>query len=285
MHKSIKAKTNTVQCEKMVYTLEPADEYPDMLVLKTDKPRETWDPDVFPCVDVKKIEECERGFQMVKQGMNQMFDSDVFTTFTFNVNECGAAMGENEPYLLCLVLLKHYRCISLDSKVVFSWAKQTCVSTHSWHEASDDSIINFEIANEKTNMLYDLEMYEYTVFIDKHVSNGISVQKMEDDAKKRFHGPHSCKNVNRHYMVMRMDVVDFGSMFARLEVFGRERKGQDTLGRVLAVLMGTHWRLGVGSESKKCLLFDLDFHVVGNIAKSALSPVMREAVEAGVVRF
>lgn len=259
----------------MVYTFKAVEWYPNMLMVETDKPHCTWD--VTECPDLY-IGECEAGLRAVEHGAKKMLGDDNFGSFHFDTFECGIAMGENEWMLLGLVLLKQNGCISLESKAVFSWGRQ-----HNPNDIGeggsglvDDCIIFLKIANEETNMYYQLEEGDGSGSIDKKTGERITVQDMErrgNDWARKSPGEISCTTV-------RMDVVDFGSMFARCEVLRKERKGRDTLGRVLAVLMGTHRRLG--GES---VIGGLDIGVVGMIVFNVLPVALREAVEAGVVRF
>ena len=81
---------------------------------------------------------------------------------------------------------------------------------------------------------------------------------------------------------MRMDLTDLGSMIALHHVLPKQKEdtGVDVLGQVSAVLMGTHARLGRASP-----LYSLDEGIMRMIVGGVLSLAMREAVQAGVVRF
>ena len=248
------------------------------------KPENTWDKSKFP--DMPRVRECAAGLAMVKEGVKQLIKSDSIerigkNLFTFDVNECGCAMEPGEWFLLCLSLMKRNGRVSTDGKDRF------CIT----RTKADRSIRTVSVTQEGAVPIFSktytiltcapiMALCENFNVLEQAAELGLTVpEPLHDDSPTEF----KVINYTDHPEVIgheyNMNIVDFGSMFARREVLPFEER-RETPGRAQAVLMATHSRLG-----KKSPLSSLPADIITMIAKSVLSPVMREAVEAGVVRF
>jgi hypothetical protein len=247
--------------------------------MTSDKPRSVLDvtPDLTP--------ECSKGMEMVKRGVKMLVKSETFESvpihdFTFNAIECGCAMHSGEWELLMLALLKRNGYISLDSKAVFTIARLKLRIGEN-PEIIEDGICRVVIAQEGEKFYYALHNLFLVLHVIRAILPGgpkISLEGIEDITKDSHDGGTGVKHTQISHFTARMDVVDFGSMIAGRDVLSRQ--GDDTVEKVKATLMGTHSRLGEGSP-----LYGLDTGIMQMIVGNILSPVMREAVEAGVVRL
>ena len=266
----------------MVYTLEIMEddinnEPYNSLWVNSDKHPSTWSIEMFPHLEYK---ECEDGLSMVKRGVKQFMESDNLVHLMFQHDECGCGGYRNEWILLALALLKDNGYISLDKKAVFTvmrsrW-KQECNGVK---DVMMDCCLNVLIAREGETVCYELDISDVLAISRINVET-ITLRAQEKRARKRMGN-----RLDHSYMVMRMDVVDFGSMFAHRDMFTDDASiftdnGRDILGQVEAVLMGTHQRLG-----EKSHLHGLDVGVIAMIVRGVLPMGIREAVDAGVLRL
>lgn len=218
-------------------------------------------------------EECKEGFEMVKLGVERFVNinkSDHYS-FGFNADECGCAMEHGEWILLCLSLLKRNGCISLDGvhtfSVMYGKGRQIVDDLYVTRDGDKD----LYVITEDNNPQMRLSVME----------NFFKGSRADvEDIKDLVNVSRRTRRTRINDKILKMNVVDFCSMFALNDVLHYEFNDSKTLPRVLAVLMGSHGRLGGDS-----LFGRVDKEIIVMIVKSLLSPVMLEAIESGIVRF
>ena len=243
--------------------------------INSEKPENTWNKSKFP--SMPRVQECAKGLAMVKQGVKQLIKSDKIERignnyFSFDANECGCAMEPGEWFLLGLSLLKRNGRVSTDGKDRFRITRTK----------ADQSIRTVSVTQEGCDKAYVILAYGSTMILFEQFNErnpSHVAEPLHDNSPRAFQVINYTKIPEVIGHEYEMNIVDFATMFARREVLPYEER-RETSSRVQAVLMGTHSRLGAKSP-----LFSFEQEIITMIAKNALSPVMREAVEAGVVRF